>query len=132
MRHLVATPCAIGSFATGLDARAGSLDESRRGFAQAVCEHSRDAMALDAPQPLLRTVGALCVRTDDGGLCRAESMHETEAQPALARVEHLGVAAWVRGGLDERLHREGFVEVWPLRTTGASCRRRWRCRNGGR
>ena len=123
MRHVVATLCAIAALATGFEARAGALDEVRRGFAQAVYQDSRDDINLDAPQPMLRAVVVLRVRTDDAGRWHAEVMRENDVEPgltrkALASVEHLGVAGTVPGGLTEQLHREGFVEVWLFQNDG--------------
>ena len=123
MRPVVAMLCALAAVATSLGARAGNLDDVRRGFAQSIYQDSRDDINLDAPQPLLRAVVVLRVRTDDGGRWGAQVMRENDVEPdltrkALASVEHLGVAAAVPGGLVDQLHREGFVEVWLFQNDG--------------
>ncbi len=123
MRRLVATICALAALTTSLGARAESLDQVRRGFAQAIYQDSRDDINLGAPQPMLRAVVVLRVRTDDGGRWRAEVMRENDVEPgltrkALASVEHLGATAPVSGELAEQLHREGFVEVWLFQNDG--------------
>jgi protein TonB len=123
MRHVVASLCAIAALMTSLGARAENLDQVRRGFAQMVYEDSRPDINLGAPQPLLRAVVVLRVRTDDRGRWHAEVMRENNEQPeltrkALASVEHLARPLDVSAPVAEQLRREGFVEVWLFQNDG--------------
>ena len=116
--------CILGAFLlSSIGARAESLDQVRRGFAQMVYQDSRPDINLDAPQPMLRAVVVLRVRLNELGRWSAEVMRENDVEPeltrkALASVEHLETAMEVSAPLAERLHREGFVEVWLFQNDG--------------
>ena len=123
MRHVAASLCALAALLSASAARAESVDQVRRGFAQMVYEDSRADINLDAPQPLLRAVVVLRVRLDDHDHWKAEVMRENDVEPgltrkALASVEHLATSLPVSAGMSEQLHREGFVEVWLFQNDG--------------
>jgi len=123
MRHVVASLCAIAALMSASGARAESVDQVRRGFAQMVYEDSRADINLEAPQSMLRAVVVLRVRLDDHDHWRAEVMRENDVEPgltrkALASVEHLAATLPVSTGMSEQLHREGFVEVWLFQNDG--------------
>ena len=123
MRHFTVSLCAIAALVSPSGARAESVDQVRRGFAQMVYEDSRADINLEAPQPLLRAVVVLRVRLDDHDHWRAEVMRENDVEPgltrkALASVEHLATSLPVSAGMSEQLHREGFVEVWLFQNDG--------------
>jgi len=125
MRRLAASLCVLAALLSAAAARAESVDQVRRGFAQRVYEDSRADINLEAPQPLLRAVVVLRVRLDDHDHWKAEVMRENDVEPALTRkalasVEHLATApsVSVSAGLSEQLHREGFVEVWLFQNDG--------------
>jgi protein TonB len=123
MRQVLASLCAAAALLSAVGARAESLDQVRRGFAQMVYEDSREDINLGAPQPLLRAVVVLRVRTNERGRWSAEVMRENNEQPeltrkALASVEHLPRALDVSAPLSEQLRRDGFVEVWLFQNDG--------------
>ncbi|MEO5690496.1 MAG: hypothetical protein ABIR54_24315 [Burkholderiaceae bacterium] len=123
MRPVLASLCAAAILLCTFGARAESLDQVRRGFAQMVYEDSRADINLDAPQPLLRAVVVLRVRANDRGRWSGEVMRENNEQPeltrkALASVEHLPRVLDVSAPLAEQLHRDGFVEVWLFQNDG--------------
>jgi len=123
MRRLVVSLCALVALTSALAARAEGLDQVRRGFAQAIYADSRDDINLGPPQPMLRAVVVLRVRSGDDGRWRAEVMRENDVEPeltrkALASVAHLGAVLPVSGGMAEQLHRDGFVEVWLFQNDG--------------
>ena len=108
--------CAVG-------ARAESLDQVRRGFAQMVYEDSSPDINREAPQSMLRAVVVLRVRLNEAGHWAAEVMRENDVEPELTRkalrsVEHLATALEVSAPVAEQLHREGFVEVWLFQNDG--------------
>ncbi len=124
MRRL-ATPLCIAAalLASCLAARAESLDQVRRGFAQMVYQDSGPDINLERPQPMLRAVVVLRVRLNERGRWSAEVMRENDVEPELTRkamrsVEHLASAMEVSAPLAEQLHREGFVEVWLFQNDG--------------
>ena len=124
MHKLAASFCLVATLlGSAISARADSLDQVRRGFAQRVYEDSRADINMDAPQPMLRAVVVLRVRLNELGHWAAEVMRENDVEPeltrkALASVEHLGMAAEASSPLAEQLHREGFVEVWLFQNDG--------------
>jgi len=124
MRPFAAAPClAAALFAAAAGARAESIDQVRRGFAQMVYEDAGPDINREAPQPLLRAVVVLRVRLDAQDRWRAEVMRENDVEPGLTRkaiasVEHLPRAVEMSGTLAEQLHREGFVEVWLFQNDG--------------
>jgi hypothetical protein len=124
MRPLFVPLClATALLASSFGARAESLDQVRRGFAQMVYEDSAPDINHAAPQPMLRAVVVLRVKLDALDHWRAEVMRENDVEPgltrkALASVEHLARAMEVSAPLSEQLHREGFVEVWLFQNDG--------------
>jgi len=124
MHKLAASLCLVATLLAGVTgARADSLDQVRRGFAQRIYADSRADINMDAPQPMLRAVVVLRVRLDALGHWAAEVMRENDVEPeltrkALASVEHLGIAVEASSPLAEQLHREGFVEVWLFQNDG--------------
>ena len=123
MRHPVASLCALAALLSASGARAESIDQVRRGFAQMIYQDSRADINLAPPQSMLRAVVVLRVRLDDHGRWKAEVMRENDVEPgltrkALASVEHLAEALPVSAGMSEQLHREGFVEVWLFQNDG--------------
>ena len=124
MRPLFVPLClATALLASPFGARAESLDQVRRGFAQMVYEDSAPDINREAPQPMLRAVVVLRVKLNALGRWSAEVMRENDVEPgltrkALASVEHLARAMEVSATMDEQLHREGFVEVWLFQNDG--------------
>jgi protein TonB len=123
MRHVAASLCALAALLSTAGARAESVDQVRRGFAQMIYQDSRADINFEAPQPLLRAVVVLRVRLDGRDRWTAEVMRENDAEPgltrkALASVDHLGVTQPVSAGMSEQLHRDGFVEVWLFQNDG--------------
>ena len=124
MLKFIASLCVACALFAGMSAaRADSLDQVRRGFAQRIYEDSRADINMDAPQPMLRAVVVLRVRLNALGHWAAEVMRENDVEPeltrkALASVERLGMAAEASTPLAEQLHREGFVEVWLFQNDG--------------
>ncbi len=123
MRHVVASSCVLAALLSAFGARAESVDQVRRGFAQMIYQDSSPDINREAPQPMLRAVVVLRVRLDDHDHWRAEVMRENDVEPgltrkALASVEHLASTMPVSAGMSEQLHREGFVEVWLFQNDG--------------
>lgn len=124
MRPLFVPLClAAALLASSFGARAESLDQVRRGFAQMVYEDSAPDINREAPQPMLRAVVVLRVKLNALGRWSAEVMRENDVEPgltrkALASVEHLARAMEVSAPMSEQLHREGFVEVWLFQNDG--------------
>ena len=124
MRSLFVPLClATALFASSIGARAESLDQVRRGFAQMVYEDSAPDINHAAPQPLLRAVVVLRVKLDELDHWHADVMRENDVEPGLTRkaiasVEHLARKLEVSGPMSEQLHREGFVEVWLFQNDG--------------
>lgn len=123
--HKFAVSLAIaGAFiVSAIGARAESLEQVRRGFAQMVYQDSSPDINREAPQPMLRAVVVLRVRLDERGRWAAEVMRENDVEPELTRkalrsVEHLSTALAVSAPVAEQLHREGFVEVWLFQNDG--------------
>ena len=95
MRPFAATLC-LGAalLAAAAGARAESIDQVRRGFAQMIYEDAGPDINREAPQPLLRAVVVLRVRLDDHDHWHADVMRENDVEPGLTRkaiasVEHL-------------------------------------------
>ena len=124
MHKLAASLCTVAALlVSAVGARAESLDQVRRGFAQMVYQDSGADINLDRPQSMLRAVVVLRVRMNDRGRWAAEVMRENDVEPeltrkALASVEHLATAMPVSAPVAEQLHREGFVEVWLFQNDG--------------
>ena len=123
MRHVVASFCTLAALLSASAARAESVDQVRRGFAQMIYQDSRADINLEAPQPLLRAVVVLRVRLDDHDHWHADVMRENDVEPGLTRkaiasVEHLPHAMEMSTTMAEQLHREGFVEVWLFQNDG--------------
>jgi hypothetical protein len=124
MHKLAASLCTVAALlVSAVGARAESLDQVRRGFAQMVYQDSGPDINLDRPQSMLRAVVVLRVRMNDRGRWAAEVMRENDVEPeltrkALASVEHLATAMDVSAPVAEQLHREGFVEVWLFQNDG--------------
>ena len=124
MRPFAALLClgtALLTVAAG--ARAESIDQVRRGFAQMVYEDAAPDINREAPQPLLRAVVVLRVRLDERDHWHADVMRENDVEPGLTRkaiasVEHLPHAMEMSATMAEQLHREGFVEVWLFQNDG--------------
>ena len=123
MRHAIASLCAAATLLVAVGARAESLEQARRGFAQMIYDDSRSDINLGAPQPLLRAVVVLRVRMNERNRWSAEVVRENDEQPeltrkALASVEHLPRALEVSAPIAEQLHRDGFLEVWLFQNDG--------------
>ena len=124
MRPFAASLCLAAALsAAAAGARAESIDQVRRGFAQMVYEDAGLDINREAPQPLLRAVVVLRVRLDEHDRWHAEVMRENDVEPGLTRkaiasVEHLPHALAVSAAMSEQLHREGFVEVWLFQNDG--------------
>ena len=123
MRHAAASLCTLAALLGATGARADSVDQVRRGFAQMIYEDAGADINREAPQPLLRAVVVLRVRLDEHDRWKAEVMRENDVEPgltrkALASVAHLAGAAAVPAGMSEQLHRDGFVEVWLFQNDG--------------
>jgi len=124
MSRFAASLCFAGALlACAAGARAESLDQVRRGFAQMVYEDAGPDINREAPQPLLRAVVVLRVRLDAQDRWHAEVMRENDVEPGLTRkaiasVEHLPRAMEMSAAMAEQLHREGFVEVWLFQNDG--------------
>ena len=124
MPKLAATLCLVGALlACAAGARAESLDQVRRGFAQMVYEDAGPDINHSAPQPLLRAVVVLRVKLDELGRWTAEVIRENDEQPeltrkALASVAHLGKSLAMSASAAEQVRREGFMEVWLFQNDG--------------
>lgn len=124
MRPSAARLClATALLAAATGARAESIDQVRRGFAQMIYEDAGPDINREAPQPLLRAVVVLRVRLDEHDRWRADVMRENDVEPGLTRkaiasVEHLARALQVSAAMSEQLHRDGFVEVWLFQNDG--------------
>jgi periplasmic protein TonB len=124
MPKLAASLCLVGALlACAAGARAESLDQVRRGFAQMVYEDAGPDINRGAPQPLLRAVVVLRVKLSDIGRWTAEVVRENDEQPeltrkALASVAHLHGSPEMSPAAAEQLRREGFMEVWLFQNDG--------------
>ena len=123
MRPFAAMLCLGTALLAAAGARAESIDQVRRGFAQMVYEDAAPDINREAPQPLLRAVVVLRVRLDERDHWHADVMRENDVEPGLTRkaiasVEHLARAMDVSAAMAEQLHREGFVEVWLFQNDG--------------
>ena len=123
--HKFAVSLAVAAtlLSVAIGARAESLEQVRRGFAQMVYEDAGPDINREAPQPLLRAVVVLRVRLDAQDRWHAEVMRENDVEPgltrkALASVDHLPRAMEMSAAMAEQLHREGFVEVWLFQNDG--------------
>ena len=125
MPQLAASLCLAGALlACAAGARAESLDQVRRGFAQMVYEDAGPDINRGAPQPLLRAVVVLRVKLDEVGRWTAEVIRENNEQPeltrkALASVAHLAKSLEMSATAAEQVHREGFMEVWLFQNDGS-------------
>ena len=124
MRPFAALPCLAAAllFST-VAARAESVEQLRRGFAQMVYEDAGPDINSDRPQPMLRAVVVLRVRLDATGRWCADVIRENDEQPeltrkALASVAHLSRTMPMSTAAAEQLHREGFLEVWLFQNDG--------------
>lgn len=124
MPKIAASLCFAGALlACAAGARAESLEQVRRGFAQMVYEDAGPDINHGAPQPLLRAVVVLRVKLDAVGRWTAEVIRENNEQPelthkALASVAHLRKSLEVSPATAEQLRREGFMEVWLFQNDG--------------
>jgi len=124
MRPFAASLCLSAALVTAAaGARAESIDQVRRGFAQMIYEDAGPDINREAPQPLLRAVVVLRVRLDARDRWHADVMRENDVEPGLTRkaiasVEHLPRAMEMSATMSEQLHREGFVEVWLFQNDG--------------
>lgn len=124
MRRFATLLCLAGALLVSTTgARAESLDQVRRGFAQMVYQDAGPDINREAPQPLLRAVVVLRVKLDALGHWAGEVVRENDEQPeltrkALASVAHLATSMQVSAPVDEQLHREGFLEVWLFQNDG--------------
>jgi protein TonB len=123
--HKFALSLAVAAtlLAVAIGARAESLEQVRRGFAQMVYEDAGPDINRDAPQPLLRAVVVLRVKLDEIGHWTADVVRENNEQPeltrkALASVGHLARTMEMSTAASEQLHREGFLEVWLFQNDG--------------
>ena len=123
--HKFAVSLAVAAtlLAVAIGARAESLEQVRRGFAQMVYEDAGPDINRDAPQPLLRAVVVLRVKLDGIGHWTADVVRENNEQPeltrkALASVGHLTRTMDMSAAASEQLHREGFFEVWLFQNDG--------------
>ena len=124
MRPFAASLCLAGALlACAAGARAESLDQVRRDFAQMVYEDAGPDINRNRPQPLLRAVVVLRVKLNELGHWTGEVVRENDEQPeltrkALASVAHLARTLEVSAPTSEQLHREGFLEVWLFQNDG--------------
>jgi len=124
MSRFAASLCFAGALlACAAGARAESLDQVRRGFAQMVYEDAGPDINRGAPQPLLRAVVVLRVKLNEVGRWTAEVIRENDEQPeltrkALASVAHLEKSLAMSAAAAEQVHREGFMEVWLFQNDG--------------
>jgi len=123
--HKFAVSLAVAAtlLSVAIGARAESLEQVRRGFAQMVYEDAGPDINRDAPQPLLRAVVVLRVKLDGIGHWTADVVRENNEQPeltrkALASVGHLARTMEMSTAASEQLHREGFLEVWLFQNDG--------------
>ncbi len=124
MPRFAASLCFAGALlASAAGARAESLEQVRRGFAQMVYEDAGPDINREAPQPLLRAVVVLRVKLTEAGRWTADVIRENDEQPeltrkALASVGHLARRMEMSATASEQLHREGFLEVWLFQNDG--------------
>ena len=124
MPKFAASLCLAGALlACAAGARAESLEQVRRGFAQMVYEDAGPDINHGAPQPLLRAVVVLRVKLDEVGRWTAEVIRENDEQPeltrkALASVAHLRKSLAMSAAAAEQVHRDGFMEVWLFQNDG--------------
>ncbi len=122
-RFVVPLCVAAALLASSLGARAESLDQVKRGFAQMLYEDAGPDINRGAPQPLLRAVVVLRVKLDQVGHWTADVVRENDEQPeltrkAIASVGHLARTLEMSATAAEQLHREGFLEVWLFQNDG--------------
>ncbi|MFL6700113.1 MAG: hypothetical protein ACJ8GJ_23325 [Vitreoscilla sp.] len=124
MPRFAASLCLAGALlACAAGARAETLEQVRRGFAQMVYEDAGPDINREAPQPLLRAVVVLRVKLSEAGRWTADVIRENDEQPeltrkALASVVHLARRMEMSAAAAEQLHREGFLEVWLFQNDG--------------
>ena len=124
MSRFVVPPCvAAALLASAFCARAESLDQVKRGFAQMVYEDAGPDINRGAPQALLRAVVVLRVKLDQVGHWTADVVRENDEQPeltrkAIASVGHLARTLEMSATAAEQVHREGFLEVWLFQNDG--------------
>ena len=124
MRPFAASLClAAALLACAAGARAESIEQIRRGFAQMLYEDAGPDINRDRPQPLLRAVVVLRVKLDELGHWTGEVIRENDEQPeltrkALASVAHLARTMEMSAAAAEQVHREGFLEVWLFQNDG--------------
>ena len=104
-------------------AQAQSLDQVRETFARDVYRASTVDINLGAPQPLLRAVVVLRMKLAEDEHWIAEVVRENSEQPEMTRkaldsVAHLQSPTPTPPELREKLHREGFMEVWLFQSDG--------------
>ncbi len=122
-RFVVALCVAAALLASTFGARAESLDQVRRGFAQMLYEDAGPDINRGAPQPMLRAVVVLRVKLDQLGHWTADVVRENDEQPeltrkAIASVGHLARTMEMSVTAAEQVHREGFLEVWLFQNDG--------------
>lgn len=124
MRPFAASLClAAALLACAAGARAESIEQIRRGFAQMLYEDAGPDINRDRPQPLLRAVVVLRVKLDELGHWTGEVIRDNDEQPeltrkALASVAHLARTMQMSAATAEQVHREGFLEVWLFQNDG--------------
>ena len=124
MRPFAASLCvAAALLACAAGARAETLDKVRHDFAQLVYEDAGPDINRDRPQPLLRAVVVLRVKLNELGHWSGEVIRDNDEQPemtrkALASVAHLVKTMEMSAEASEKLHREGFLEVWLFQNDG--------------
>jgi hypothetical protein len=124
MRPLSVSLCLAAALLAGAaGAHAESLEQVRHDFAQMVYEDAGPDINRDRPQPLLRAVVVLRVKLDELGHWTADVIRDNDEQPeltrkALASVAHLAQTVAMSAEASEKLHREGFLEVWLFQNDG--------------
>ena len=124
MRPFATSLClAAALLACAAGARAENLEKVRHDFAQLVYEDAGPDINRDRPQPLLRAVVVLRVKLNELGHWTGEVIRDNDEQPemtrkALASVAHLARTMELSAEASEKLHREGFLEVWLFQNDG--------------
>ena len=123
MRPISASLCLAAALLASAGVRAETLDKVRHDFAQLVYEDAGADINRERPQPLLRAVVVLRVKLDELGHWTGEVIRDNDEQPemtrkALASVRHLVKTMEMSAEASEKLHREGFLEVWLFQNDG--------------
>lgn len=115
-RTLCFTSLAASLLMVTAPARAGTLDDFRRAFAEAVHAASPELVHGRNPQALLRAVVVLNIKLREDGRLAADVLRTNDQQPemlqrALETVSRVRLPA-VPESLRDELRRNGFCETW--------------------